>query len=64
VEEVSADSYYGKDYQDMPIRVPDIAKAKTILGWEPKVTLKDALHQIIHHYVHKSTQEIDQDLGR
>lgn len=31
-------------------RQPDIAKAQTILGWEPKVTLEDGLHRTIDYF--------------
>jgi nucleoside-diphosphate-sugar epimerase len=43
IEEVSSASYYGKGYQDILTRKPSIAKARRLLGWEPKVSLDDAL---------------------
>jgi UDP-4-amino-4-deoxy-L-arabinose formyltransferase/UDP-glucuronic acid dehydrogenase (UDP-4-keto-hexauronic acid decarboxylating) len=43
IEEVGSASYYGKGYQDILTRKPSIAKARTLLGWEPKVALDEAL---------------------
>jgi nucleoside-diphosphate-sugar epimerase len=43
IEEVSSADYYGKGYQDILTRKPSIAKARKLLGWEPKVPLDDAL---------------------
>jgi len=38
-------------YQNDPkMRRPDIAKAKSELGWEPKVTLDEGLVQIIQYF--------------
>ena len=43
IEEVSSASYYGQGYQDILTRKPKVAKAKRLLGWEPKVGLDEAL---------------------
>jgi nucleoside-diphosphate-sugar epimerase len=63
LEEVSSKNYYGNDYEDMNFRVPDITKARTILGWEPKIPLREALQQITGYYIQKALPEIDKDLG-
>ena len=31
-------------------RCPDISKAKELLGWEPKVTLKEGLDRTLNHF--------------
>ncbi len=49
--EVSSNQFYGKGYQDMNRRVPSIAKAREILGWEPKVDLSTALKRTIEYYL-------------
>ncbi|HOX37009.1 MAG TPA: bifunctional UDP-4-keto-pentose/UDP-xylose synthase [Candidatus Brocadiia bacterium] len=51
IEDVSAGKYYGSDYQDMKTRVPDIGNARTRLGWEPTVPLREALRRTIEYYV-------------
>jgi UDP-4-amino-4-deoxy-L-arabinose formyltransferase/UDP-glucuronic acid dehydrogenase (UDP-4-keto-hexauronic acid decarboxylating) len=49
--EVSSKEFYGKGYQDINRRVPSIAKAREILGWEPKVDLFTALKKTIEYYL-------------
>jgi nucleoside-diphosphate-sugar epimerase len=45
IEGVDAEAYYGNGYQDILTRKPSIEKAKTILGWEPKTTMDEALER-------------------
>jgi len=42
---VSGDDYYGRGYQDITFRKPNIDKARGVLGWEPRVDLEDALRR-------------------
>ena len=39
--------YYGDKYEDIPRRIPDVSKAKRILGWEAKTSLRDGLKKTI-----------------
>lgn len=41
--EVSGEEFYGKGYEDSDRRIPNIAKARTLLGWEPRWTLRRLL---------------------
>jgi dTDP-glucose 4,6-dehydratase len=42
---------FGELPQDDPkVRCPDISKARTILGWEPKVSLKEGLSETLSHF--------------
>lgn len=43
--------YYGDGYQDMKLRIPSIERAKTILNWEPKTSINDALEKIADYYL-------------
>ncbi len=43
IESVGADRFYGSGYQDMLVRKPSIKRARTILGWNPQVSLDDCL---------------------
>ena len=41
------------EYKDLPIddpkiRKPDISRAKKILGWEPKISIKEGLNYMIN----------------
>ena len=39
--------HYGESYEDIPKRIPDVSKAKKILGWEAKTSLRDGLKKTI-----------------
>ncbi len=43
IVETPHEAYYGKGYQDITSRKPSIAKARQLLGWEPKTDLKTSL---------------------
>ncbi|MBN1130366.1 MAG: NAD-dependent epimerase/dehydratase family protein [Chitinispirillaceae bacterium] len=43
LQTVSSELFYGKGYEDSDRRVPDISKARSLLGWEPRTGLDDAL---------------------
>jgi UDP-glucose 4-epimerase len=38
---------YGAGFEDIPRRVPDISRARRVLGWEPQVPLEEGLKQTI-----------------
>lgn len=42
--------FKGLPVDDPKVRRPDISRAKEILGWEPKVELKEGLKKTIHHF--------------
>jgi len=46
----TAGDYYGKGYQDVQNRTPNIDDTKADLGWAPKVGLRDALARILESY--------------
>ena len=51
IENVSAESYYGRGYQDIRDRLPAITTARRILGWMPVVDLDSAIRLTIAHYL-------------
>ncbi len=51
IMEVSAEEFYGKGYEDSDRRIPDISKARQLLGWEPSCGLADLLEHTIAYYV-------------
>jgi len=55
IVEQSADQYYGKEYQDIVHRVPSIRRAKTHLGWSPKVPFEESIRRTIAWYVETSS---------
>jgi nucleoside-diphosphate-sugar epimerase len=48
--ETTADAYYGKGYQDVQHRVPDIGNTCADLRWQPTVTMDDSLKRIFDAY--------------
>lgn len=51
--DISAEEFYGPGYDDSERRVPDIAKARRLLDWEPADTLDDMLPGIVDDYVNR-----------
>jgi UDP-4-amino-4-deoxy-L-arabinose formyltransferase/UDP-glucuronic acid dehydrogenase (UDP-4-keto-hexauronic acid decarboxylating) len=51
----NADAYYGRSYQDMQTRVPNIEKARNELGWNPKIGLDEALKRTLDSFL----EEVD-----
>ena len=41
------DRAYEKGFEDMPRRVPDISKIRQLIGYQPRLNLKDILTEII-----------------
>ena len=46
----TSERYYGKGYQDVRNRVPDISATRRDLGWRPKVAMNEALRLIFEAY--------------
>jgi nucleoside-diphosphate-sugar epimerase len=46
----SSEKYYGKGYQDMENRVPQIDRTRRDLHWKPRVGLREALKRICDAY--------------
>jgi UDP-apiose/xylose synthase len=51
IVDVSSGQFYGKGYDDSDRRVPDISKAKKLLGWSPFIGLDEALTRTIRAYI-------------
>lgn len=50
IGDVSAESYYGKNYDDIENRNPSIEKIKSLIGWEPKTGLHDMVAMTLNWY--------------
>ncbi|MCA9470420.1 MAG: bifunctional UDP-4-keto-pentose/UDP-xylose synthase [Nitrospirales bacterium] len=48
---VSSEEFYGVGYEDSDRRIPDISKAKVLLGWEPKWDIHNTLRATMSYYV-------------
>jgi UDP-apiose/xylose synthase len=51
IVEVAAEQFYGKGYEDSDRRIPDITKARTLLGWEPRWAMRDLLENTMRYYI-------------
>jgi UDP-apiose/xylose synthase len=49
--EVPASDFYGEGYEDSDRRIPDISKARRLLGWEPKWKLREMLETTMQYYI-------------
>lgn len=55
-EAISAEFFYGPGYEDSDRRLPDVSKAKRLLGWEARTDLASTLQTTVAWYVkHYST---------
>lgn len=52
-ETVSAEAFYGPGYDDTAERIPDVRKARRLLGWEPTARIEDMLPAIVRDYVER-----------
>ncbi len=48
---VGSEEFYGKGYEDCDRRIPDISKARRLLGWEPKTSLDTALDKTMKWFL-------------
>ena len=58
IVEISGKDFYGEGYDDSDRRIPDITKARTLLGWEPRYGLKESLEETMKYYVGEYTEFI------
>ncbi|MBL9160305.1 MAG: bifunctional UDP-4-keto-pentose/UDP-xylose synthase [Verrucomicrobiales bacterium] len=49
--EVSGEAFYGKGYEDCDRRIPDVTKARTLLGWESRHDLDSVIHHTMKYFV-------------
>ena len=45
------DQAYEEGFEDMPRRLPDLTKVRTLLGYEPRVHLDEILERVIEYFV-------------
>ncbi len=53
IEDVSSAEFYGAGYEDCDRRMPNLAKARRLLDWEPRMPLEDVLRETIQYYYEK-----------
>jgi UDP-4-amino-4-deoxy-L-arabinose formyltransferase/UDP-glucuronic acid dehydrogenase (UDP-4-keto-hexauronic acid decarboxylating) len=55
--EVESRSFYGKGYQDMQRRVPNIKNAKRVLNWEPHIGLDESIEKTLDFFLHQAVKD-------
>jgi nucleoside-diphosphate-sugar epimerase len=50
---VHSDAYYGLGYQDIMTRKPSIRQARQRLGWEPQISMDEAITRTLDFYLKK-----------
>ena len=53
IKHIPYDEAYESGFEDMPRRVPDLARVKGLIGYEPKHDLDDILVQVIDDFRRK-----------
>ena len=48
---ITGADFYGEGYDDSDRRIPDITKARTLLGWEPRTGLRETVERTMDYYV-------------
>lgn len=51
IVEVSGEEFYGEGYDDSDRRIPDIRKARALLGWEPRWPLYATVEATMRYYM-------------
>jgi UDP-apiose/xylose synthase len=58
IVEVPGEAFYGEGYDDSDRRIPDITKARTLLGWEPQWALRPMLEATMRYYVNDYATQV------
>ena len=59
INAVKSSLHYGVHYQDISRRVPSIAKAQTLLAWQPKIDLPTALKKTLDYHLTNTSEKLD-----
>ena len=60
---VSGEEFYGEGYDDSDRRIPDITKARTLLGWEPVWGTRDTFERTMEYYVNEQCEAMTSSLA-
>jgi UDP-glucose 4-epimerase len=56
---VPSEAVYGRSYEDIPRRVPDVGRMHKILGVTAEVSLDEGLHRTIEHFRKEGLEQTD-----
>ena len=49
IQKIAYEAAYSAGFEDMQRRVPDISKAKALIGWTPTLSLAEVISDVAHH---------------
>ena len=58
IKSVTNEDFYGTGYDDSDRRIPDITKARALLGWEPRLGVRELLERTMEYYVTQYEEDI------
>jgi len=64
IVEVDGNTFYGQGYEDSDRRIPDITKARTLLGWEPQWGVRELLEATMKYHVEEFRRKHGKAVGR
>jgi UDP-apiose/xylose synthase len=50
IEVIDSEKFYGKGYEDCDRRMPKLGQAQTLLGWTPRIPLREILMETMTYY--------------
>lgn len=56
--DISADTFYGKGYQDIYTRKPCIEKARKLLNWEPEIGLEESMRRTLNSFLEENKDAV------
>jgi len=57
------EEFYGEGYDDSDRRIPDIAKARRLLGWEPVWSVRDTIEATMRYHVAEHLERLAAGAG-
>jgi UDP-apiose/xylose synthase len=64
LRDVPAEEVYGPGYDDTAERIPNIAKARRLLDWEPRMSIAETIPPIVNDYVARYAKSTTPILAR
>jgi len=61
---VSSEEFYGKGYEDCDRRIPDVTKARKLLGWKSRFSLRDTVYHTMKYFVERNQQQMVEAPGK
>ncbi|HXI03782.1 MAG TPA: bifunctional UDP-4-amino-4-deoxy-L-arabinose formyltransferase/UDP-glucuronic acid oxidase ArnA [Candidatus Saccharimonadales bacterium] len=64
MRDVESSEFYGQGYQDVEARRPSMRNAKRYLGWEPAISLQQAVEDTLDYFLREAVHSAEAARGR